>query len=107
MRRTIQEPGFWLMVFGTVIIAMFLFASNGDCAEDDIIRVSYNYGPLTYSIEVKPDCPESGCRDTFYHFIGQTGENLALVGITHRMPNAEVLQIMMYKYMMVITQGGM
>ena len=31
MRKVIQEPGFWMMVFGTVILAMFLFAGNGNC----------------------------------------------------------------------------
>lgn len=33
MRKVINEPGFWLMVFGVIIIAMLLFAGDGDCDE--------------------------------------------------------------------------
>ena len=33
MRKTLNEPGFWMMVFGVVVIAMILFAGEGNCAE--------------------------------------------------------------------------
>ncbi len=33
MRKIFNEPGFWLMVFGVIIIALVLFAPNADCQE--------------------------------------------------------------------------
>lgn len=107
MRKTLNEPGFWMMVFGTVIIAMFLFAGNGECAERTV--VAYDYGPLTYVIEFEQYYTDEGAvkYTKYYHLIGQTGEKPMLVGVTKRMPTTDTLAAMMSRYLMIMTNGGM
>lgn len=37
MKEVIQEPGFWLMIFGTIIIAMILFVPAGNYGDGVIV----------------------------------------------------------------------
>ncbi len=121
MRKVIQEPGFWMMLFGTIIIAMLLFVPNGRCESSvETLIVSHDYGPLTYAIEIRNECNGSGigfgstynlsktnCETKYYHLIGPTGKGTVLVGITHKLPTAEVLQLMLRRYILTITEGGL
>ncbi len=118
MRKVIQEPGFWLMVFGIIMFTLLLYAPDGRCESpaDRMLPfpiVSQEYGPLTYIIIIKDGCTGNGigfssrtnCETKYHHLIGPTGQNLALVDITDRMPTAEVLRSMLFRYIMTITGG--
>lgn len=124
MRDTLNEPGFWLMVFGTVIIALVLFAPDGRCESptDRMLPfpvVSQEFGPLTYTVVIKEECTgwgiglsdavginEANCETEYHHLIGRTGRELKLVDITNKTPTKEVLQLIMLKYLLTIANGG-
>jgi len=104
MRKALNEPGFWLMIFGTIIIAMVLFAPDVRCeSSDEMVVVSEDYGPITYTISFDNGLPVDEIK--YYHLIGRTGDKPSLVGITDRMPTLGVLHSMLRTYLMAITGG--
>ena len=122
MRNTLNESGFWLMVFGTVIIALVLFAPDGRCADRKNMGmlpfpvVSQEFGPLTYVVVIKEECTgwgiglsdavEDNCETEYHHLIGRTGRELKLMEITNNVPTKEVLQLIMLKYLVTTANGG-
>jgi hypothetical protein len=108
MRKVMQEPGFWMMVFGTIILAMFLFVGNGNCAE----RVG-----IVYTVEISTDCSGSGygigtggnpwpslmttktkCQSKYRHYMGTPGQKPLLVGVTEQPPSMMLLPVLLAKY---------
>ena len=104
MRRALNEHGFWLMVFGTVIITMLLFAGNGNCA-DKRDSISQDYGALVYTVEFETTHIDGIRSITYYHLIGPKFGPQALVGVTHRMPNKATILHMLRRYL-VLAEGG-
>jgi len=94
------------MVFGTVIIAMLLSAPNARCESPaEMVTVSQDYGPLIYAIQFDPALPIDETK--YYHLIGATDEKLVLMGITNRMPTVKDLRALLYRYVIIITDGGL
>lgn len=107
MRDTLNEPGFWMMVFGTVIIAMLLFAGNGDCADQ---------AGITYTVAVTTECTDSSfgignsnpwpdllatkakCRPMYHHYMGIPGQKRRLVGVTEQPPSLLLFPVLLARY---------
>jgi len=107
MRKVINEPGFWMMVFTLLMLAMFLFApSNGDCA-------SPVKGPaVRYMVEVEKyhdsgwqvggDMSDVKWKMRYHHYVQTPGKLPVLVLTTDEPPNLATL----IQSLHIFHQGG-
>jgi hypothetical protein len=102
MRKVIQEPGFWTMIFGVIILAMLLFAGNADCAEP--VKVP----AVRYMVELEKTASGWGLgvgfaddmnlnnawqEKKYHHYIQATGKKPIRVLTTDYPPNLMTLII--------------
>ena len=106
MRNVIKEPGFWMMVFAVIILAMLLFAPDARCEEQVM-------GRLKYTVDVELVCDSgvsvddlSNCKPVYYHYVEVPNKSAVLVHQTEKMPEEKDMYKVIIKYLMAQQMGG-
>jgi len=103
MRKVISEPGFWMMVFGVILFALFLFAPDAKCEDLD--------SGLVYIIETRAvnsdmsigigsaAASKSETEKEYLYYVGPAGGPYKLVLVSKVPPSARVKAYVLIRFL--------